>query len=241
MKMVEDTSRTAKEITLSTQQQTLACEQMAETMAEVRDVARQVANSASETDKAVGEIMELTEKMKELMEEELQLKGKVEAERGARIMERVLNDAVDSGRFTLAELFDENYVPIPGTDPQKYHTRYDSFMDETILALEDEFLTKDSQVVYAVLADRNGYVPTHNSIYSKPLTGDREKDLVGNRTKRFFNDERGIAAARNRQGVLMQVYNRDTGAKNWDISAPVYVKGKHWGGFRIGYAMEKGV
>jgi methyl-accepting chemotaxis protein len=241
MKMVEETSRTAKEITLSTQQQTLACEQMAETMAEVRDVARQVANSASETEKAVGEIMELTEKMKELMEEELQLKGKLEAERGARIMERVLTDMVDSGKFTLAELFDENYVPIPGTDPQKYHTKYDSYMDEALLALEDEFLAKDSQVVYAVLADRNGYVPTHNSIYSKPLTGDKEKDLIGNRTKRFFNDERGIAAARNRQGVLMQVYNRDTGAKNWDISAPVYVKGKHWGGFRIGYAMEKNV
>jgi methyl-accepting chemotaxis protein len=241
MKMVEETSRTAKEITLSTQQQTLACEQMAETMAEVRDVARQVANSASETEKAVGEIMDLTEKMKELMEEELQLKGKIEAERGARIMERVLTEAVESGKLTLAELFDENYVPIPGTDPQKYHTKFDSFMDETILKLEDEFMEKDTQVVYAVLADRNGYVPTHNTVYSKPLTGDREKDLVGNRTKRFFNDERGIAAARNRQGVLMQAYNRDTGGKNWDISAPVYVKGKHWGGFRIGYAMEKNV
>jgi methyl-accepting chemotaxis protein len=239
MKMVEETSRTAKEITLSTQQQTLACEQMAETMAEVRDVARQVANSASETEKAVGEIMELTENMKQLMEEELQMKGKIEAERGARVMERVLNDAVDSGKFTLAELFDENYIPIQGTDPQKYHTKYDSYMDETILKLEDEFLEKDPQVVFAVLVDRNGYLPTHNSIYSKPLTGDKEKDLVGNRTKRFFNEERGLAAARNRQGVLMQVYNRDTGERMWDISAPVYVKGKHWGGFRIGYAMEK--
>jgi len=239
MKMVEDTSRTAKEITLSTQQQTLACEQMAETMAEVRDVARQVANSASETEKAVGEIMDLTEKMKELMEEELQLKGKIEAERGARLMERVLNDALDSGKFTLAELFDENYVPIPGTDPQKYHTKYDSYMDEAILRMEDEFLEKDPQVVFAVLVDRNGYLPTHNSVYTKPLTGDKERDLVGNRTKRFFNEERGLAAARNRQGVLMQVYNRDTGERMWDISSPVYVKGKHWGGFRIGYSMEK--
>ena len=239
LRMVEETSRTAKEITLSTQQQTLACEQMAVTMTEVRDVAQQVAGSASETEKAIAEIMELTEKMKELMEDELQSKGKIEALRGAKIMERILTEAVDSGKFTMEELFDENYIPIPGTDPQKYHTKYDGYMDETILVIEDEFLAKDDQVVYAVLVDRNGYLPTHNSIYTKPLTGDREKDLAGNRTKRFFNDERGIAAARNRHDVLMQAYNRDTGAKNWDISAPVYVKGKHWGGFRIGYAMSK--
>jgi methyl-accepting chemotaxis protein len=70
MGMVEDTSRTAKEITLSTQQQTSACEQMAATMTEVRDVARQVANSASETEKAIGEIMELTESLKKLTKEE---------------------------------------------------------------------------------------------------------------------------------------------------------------------------
>ncbi len=70
MGMVEDTSRTAKEITLSTQQQTMACEQMAETMTEVRDVAQQVAGSARETEKAIAEIMELSEKLKDLVEHE---------------------------------------------------------------------------------------------------------------------------------------------------------------------------
>ena len=237
--MVEETSRTAKEITLSTQQQTSACEQMAETMTEVRDVAQQVANSARETEKAIGEIMELTESLKVLMEEELQTKGKNEALNGARIMERVLRETLESGKFTITELFDENYIPIPGTDPQKYHTRYDTFMDETILAIEDEFLEKDDQVVYAVLVDRNGYLPTHNTRYSKSLTGDKERDKVGNRTKRMFNDPVGLAAARNRQELLVQVYYRDTGEKMWDISAPVDVNGKQWGGFRIGNTMDK--
>jgi hypothetical protein len=240
MGMVEDTSRTAKEITLSTQQQTSACEQMADTMNEVRDVAQQVAGSARETEKAIAEIMELTEKLQDLMEEELQSKGKSEALSGARIMERVLVDAVDSGRFTQAEIFDENYMPIPGTDPQKYHTKYDTYLDETIQAIEDEYKEKDNQVVFAVLVDRNGYLPTHNSKYSQPLTGDKERDRVCNRTKRLFNDPVGLAAARNRQELLMQIYYRDTGEKMWDISAPVYVKGKHWGAFRIGYTIGKG-
>ncbi len=236
--MVEGTAMSAKEITLSTQQQTSACEQMAETMSEVRDVAQQVAGSANETERSIAEIMELTETLRDLIEEELAAKGKNEALAGARLMEQVLTEAVNSHRFTMDEIFDENYLPIPGTDPQKYHTRYDEYLDSVILSLEDEFLEKDHHVMFAVLVDRNGYLPTHNSRYSQPLTGDREKDKIGNRSKRIFNDKVGLAAARNRQELLVQMYTRDTGEKMWDISAPVYVNGRHWGGFRIGYSID---
>jgi hypothetical protein len=152
------------------------------------------------------------------------------------MMERILAETIRSGRFTRDDLFDENYLPIPSTDPPKYHTRYDAFMDERIARLQDAML-EDVQVVYAVLVDRNGYLPTHNSPYCRPLTGDREKDLAGNRTKRFFNSRVELAAARNTEGVLVQVYHRDTGEKMWDVSAPVSLDGKHWGAFRIGYCM----
>jgi methyl-accepting chemotaxis protein len=68
---VEETARSAKEITFSTQQQTSACEQMAETMTEVRDVAQQVAGSASDTERAISEIIALTEKLQTLVEEDV--------------------------------------------------------------------------------------------------------------------------------------------------------------------------
>ncbi|MCM2356629.1 MAG: methyl-accepting chemotaxis protein, partial [Geobacteraceae bacterium] len=172
------------------------------------------------------------------MEEELLAKGRIAALTGAKAMEHVLTQALKSGRFSEAEIFDQNYVPIPGTDPQKYHTRYDTYLDGVIQPIEDEFL-KDDQVVIAALVDRNGYLPTHNSRYSQPLTGDREKDTAGNRTKRLFNDPEGLAAARNREPFLKQAYTRDTGERVWDLSAPVYVNGKHWGAFRVGFSMEK--
>lgn len=38
-----------------------------------------------------------------------------------------------------------------------------------------------------------------------------------------------------RSGLLLQTYRRDTGEIMHDLSVPVYVNGKHWGGFRIGY------
>jgi len=174
----------------------------------------------------------------ENIEAELLSKGRIEAMTGAKMMEQLLEEQLQNNRFSEEELFDTNYVPIPGTDPQKYTTRYDSYLDKAIRELQDEYL-KDEQVVFAVLVDRNGYLPTHNSKYSLPLTGDKEKDKLNNRTKRMFNDPVGLAAAKNQQELLKQVYARDTGEKMWDISAPVIVRGKHWGGFRIGFSMAK--
>ena len=238
---VTETTNAASEIKLMTQQQTTASEQMTETIVEVRDVAVQVATSSQETTQSISELTALAERLQDLVEEDLLAQAKVRVQSGAREMERVLTEAVNSGRFSLEEIFDENYRPIPNTDPKKYHTKYDSYLDEQIQQFEDSFLD-DDHVFFAVLVDRNGYLPTHNSKFTQPLTGDPEKDRVGNRTKRIFDDPVGLAAAhydgRDGKGYLQQVYMRDTGEKMWDISAPVFVKGKHWGGFRIGYQMD---
>jgi len=172
------------------------------------------------------------------LEEQLLERGKIESIVGARLVGKVIEEAVDNGVFGVKDAFDKNYEEIPGFDPPKYHTRYDFYLDKAILAMEDEFL-KDESVVYAVAVDTNGYLPTHNTRYQQPISGDQKKDLVGNRTKRIFNDPVGIKAAQNQKEAYQQVYNRDTGEVMWDISSPVFVKGKHWGGFRIGFSLEK--
>ena len=174
----------------------------------------------------------------ESLENQLLERGRIEALTGAKLIGKVMEEAIDNGVFTVKEAFDQNYVPIPGFDPEKYHTKYDSYLDKAILSMEDEFL-KDDSVVFAVAVDSNGYLPTHNTRYQKPITGDRQKDLVGNRTKRIFNDPVGIRAAQNTEPLLRQVYHRDTGETMWDISAPIMVKGNHWGGFRIGFSLNK--
>jgi len=172
------------------------------------------------------------------LESQLLERGKIESIVAAKLVGKVIEEAVDNGVFNIKDAFDKEYVLIPGFTPPKYHTRYDSYMDKAILAMEDEF-TKDESVVYAVAVDVNGYLPTHNTRYQQPITGDQAKDLVGNRTKRIFNDPVGIAAAQNTNEAYLQVYHRDTGETMWDISTPIIVKGKHWGGFRIGFSLEK--
>ncbi|QTA83604.1 HAMP domain-containing protein [Desulfonema limicola] len=168
----------------------------------------------------------------------LQDKGRLASIIGAKGVSRIIEEAVDNGVLSLADVLDTEYIEIQGFDPPKYHTKYDWYLDKAILSFEDDFL-KESDILYAVAMDINGYVPTHNTRYNKPPTGDREKDLTGNRSKRIYKDPIAKNAGANEQAVgLMQVYSRDTGEMVWDISTPVFVKGKHWGCFRIGFDLE---
>lgn len=175
------------------------------------------------------------------MEEMTLEKARMAAAIGARQYGDILDAAIDGGALTVNEVFDRSYVPIKGyswgANP-KFHTKYDSIIEPAVLVFEDKFL-EQADFVYAVGVDENGYLPTHNTRYQKPLTGDEEKDLVGNRTKRIFNDPVGLEAAQNKEPSHVQVYKRDTGETMWDVSSPIYVKGKPWGGFRIGVSMER--
>jgi methyl-accepting chemotaxis protein len=174
--------------------------------------------------------------------EELTLeKARLAAAIGARQWGDVLDGAIDAGLLTVGDVFDRSYVEIKGYawgDKPKFHTRYDAFTDKAVLIFQDRFLDHED-FIFAVGVDENGYLPTHNTRFQKPLTGAPEKDVAGNRTKRIFSDPVGLAAAKNTQPSLQQVYRRDTGETMWDVSSPVTVKGKHWGGFRVGVSMER--
>ena len=171
------------------------------------------------------------------LERELLNRGKIQSIVGAKMIGQIIEEAVDNGVFSVTDAFDTEYELIGNFDPPKYHTKYDFYLDKAILGLQDEFLL-DKSIVFAVAVDKNGYLPTHNTRYQKPITGNPEVDKVGNRTKRVFNDPVGLKAAKNSEKGLLQVYHRDTGVTMWDVSSPIFVKGKHWGGFRIGLSLE---
>jgi len=171
------------------------------------------------------------------LEEELLNKGKMQSIVGAKMVGKIIEEAVDNGVFSIKDAFDTNYEAIGNFDPPKFHTKYDFYTDKAVLGIIDEFLL-DESVVFAVPVDTNGYLPTHNTRYQQPITGDVDKDRVGNRTKRVFNDPVGLKAAQNMEQGFLQVYHRDTGKVMWDVSSPIYVKGKQWGGFRIGLSLD---
>lgn len=147
-------------------------------------------------------------------------------------IERILEDAINHGKLSMEDVFDTNFKPIPNTNPQKYTTRYDSYTDQTFPTIVDTIMKENSNTLYSVAMHKSGYISTHNA--RAPLTGNYEKDLFGNRSKRIFTD-RGVRGANHEKPVLLQTYRREDGVVMHDISMPIYVKGRHWGGYRIGY------
>lgn len=88
--------------------------------------------------------------------------------------------------------------------------------------------------VYSLIIDTRGYGAIHNQKYSRPLTGNYEADLVGNRTRRIWDDVTGQRGAKNTLPLLVQTYARDTGEILSEINMPIMVGGRQWGAVRVG-------
>ena len=159
-----------------------------------------------------------------------------------RALTKIFEDAVASGAISMEDLFDTNYVEIPGSNPVQHRTKFLDWADRALPALQEAFLAKDKTMAFAAMIDRNGYLPVHNKIYSHPQKpGDVAFNTANSRNRRIFNDAAGLAAGRNTRAYLIQTYARDMGngvtVMMREIDVPVRVRGKHWGGFRTAYRL----
>ncbi len=147
--------------------------------------------------------------------------------------------AIAAGRLSEGDLFDESYRVIAGSNPQQCLTRFVEFTDEILPDLQEPVLELDSRIVFCAAVDRNGFLPTHNRKFSQPQGNDVAWNTANCRNRRLFNDRVGLAAGRSTKKFLLQSYRRDMGGGKFaamkDVSAPIVVAGRHWGGFRIGY------
>lgn len=157
------------------------------------------------------------------------------AHRAAQSIGEAFEQAIDRGELSEMQLFDRDYQRVPDSNPAKYRTRYDAIADRLLDAIQEPLVAGNDKLIYAIATDENGYVPTHNKRFRQPLTGDYEQDLAGNRTKRIFDDPTGRRCGAHTRKLLVQTYKRDTGEVMHDLSVPVFVNGRHWGGFRVGY------
>ena len=159
---------------------------------------------------------------------------------GARRLSEALEAAVAQGRITLADLFDENYQPVAGSNPAQVTTRFVALTDELFPPVQEALLGFDPKVVFCAAVDRNGYLPTHNAKFSRPQGADPVWNAANSRHRRIFNDRTGLAAGRNERRFLLQTYRRDMGGGHRvlmkDLSAPITVQGRHWGGLRLAYS-----
>ena len=157
-------------------------------------------------------------------------------------LKKIFEGGIDSGAISIEDMFDTNYVEIPGTNPVQYRTRILDWADRALPAFQEAFLARDKRMAFCAMIDTNGYLPVHNKIYSHPQRpGDVTWNTANSRNRRIFNDAAGLAAGRNQRAYLIQSYARDMGNGNMvmmrEIDVPIRVKGRHWGGFRTAYRL----
>jgi methyl-accepting chemotaxis protein len=157
----------------------------------------------------------------------------------AKQIAAAFESGIARGDISLAQLMDENYREIAGTDPKQYLTDYVAFTDRILPPIQDPIQKIDPRVVFCVAWARGGYLPTHNPNYRLPQGADPVWNHANCRNRRLFSDRAVRKVAANTKPFLLQTYRREMGGGKFvlmkDLSSPITIRGRHWGAFRMGF------
>jgi methyl-accepting chemotaxis protein len=232
----ESTSDQLIQIATAMEQLTATNAQVHENMHLVHTLSAEVAQNMASSEKSSEGLSKATESVQELV-------SSFKIGRGAfdfnvdvvRKFRDEVQQKLEAMRQRGVDVMDRNYRPLPQkTTPPKFSVAYEEDYVRECQGLLESALANMKGGVYAVAVDINGYLTAHNLKFSQPLTGDPQKDLIGNRTRRKFEAPTELRSARNTAPLLLQTYLRDTGELMCDIALPIYVGGVHWGNVRAG-------
>ncbi len=161
------------------------------------------------------------------------------AETAALKITGIFEDGLRNGLVSLSDLFDRNHEEIEGTNPQQYLARHSKFVDKYIQPVIEETVAAKDRIAWCATIDNTAYISANILAVSKPQGSDPVWNMANCRNHRYFADRTGMRASQSTEPLLLQTYRRDMGAGVFvpmkDISAPIYIEERHWGGFRIGY------
>ena len=184
------------------------------------DSARTLAERIAKSGEAVaGSTMEIYSQLCafKLSESDRKIEARLMA---ARLeIQKKLEDDVDSGRVRTEDLFDEQYISV---DADKHTNRASGYFNREFLGKLKELSSSDRKIIYVVVMDRKGFMPTH---INPARAGVIMKDAVS---------QRGAQSSK----LIGQAFRRPIEAGGQlvvDISCPITIKKKHWGCLRIGY------
>ena len=146
---------------------------------------------------------------------------------------------VSSGRITFDDLFDNNYVPIAGSNPVQVTTKFLPLLEQVLPPIQNPFYDANPNMTLCSAIDRNGYIPVHRPQHSQPQRpGDPVWNERNSRNRRMYDDPMRLTGARSTRPYTIQQFRH---AREGDqmlirlVAAPIRVFGKHWGAIRTTY------
>ena len=145
------------------------------------------------------------------------------------------------GSLTMGQLYDEDYQPVPGTNPQLYRTRFSDWADRHWQPLLDRTAQRDSSIIATVCDDRNGFIPTHLSDRSRRPTGDYTHDLQYCRNGRIIITPFDKWVKQSTKPYSMAAYRFEGDGEHYRVvrlvSVPMMIGGRRWGEYEISYIL----
>ncbi len=155
----------------------------------------------------------------------------------AKSASAALDRAIADRTISIEDLFDVDYMPIAGTDPQQVMAKHTNLVERMFPPLIEPPLEKNSRIVFCCIIDRKGYIAAHNKKYSHPQKpGETLWNTANSRNRRIYTDRAGTMAGRTTR-TIVQTYARDMGGGNFvvlkEIDAPIKAGDRHWGAVRM--------
>jgi len=149
---------------------------------------------------------------------------------------RQVQQALEQLQAKGLDPFDKNYQRTNKNLPEKYDLSYTDAYEQLLRPMFEQFIGQQAGLIYAIAVNNEGYAPAHHIKVSEPLTGDFSIDNIKSRHRRiFFSTRAEKRRATHTAPFLLQTFVRDTGEVLNDLSFPIYLNGKHWGGFIMGF------
>jgi methyl-accepting chemotaxis protein len=150
--------------------------------------------------------------------------------------------ALARGSITTAALFDTDYQPVPGTNPQLYRTRLSDWADAEWQPFLDRAKATDPRVLAAACTDMNGFLPTHLSERSRKPTGDINHDTQFCRNGRIMLEAIDRKAKASNDAYMMAVYRQEGDGDSYvvvrNVYVPLFIAGRRWGNFELAYSFD---
>ncbi len=150
--------------------------------------------------------------------------------------------AIADGRLDMATMFDSDYRPIPGSNPERFDCRFNAFADMYWRPELDRIGGSDPYIISTACTDRNGYLPTHTSEYSRSPTGNPDHDAAFCRNRRILLDATDLIAKTSTKPFHVAVYRRESEDGGFHVVRNVYVPfvvgGKRWGDLEVAYRVD---
>ena len=149
--------------------------------------------------------------------------------------------ALDRGELTMGQLFDTDYVRVPGSNPERFRTTLCDWADAHWQPLFDRIVAEHPEIKMSSAGDMNGFLPTHISECSRVPTGELEHDTAHCRNGRILYDETDAAAKRSTAPFFMTVYRQEGDGIHYvtvrNVYMPATIGGRRWGDVEVAYQL----